>query len=92
MKEPSIGDDIYVPTSLYLGHGRDDFQGGLCRVKQTGTRISAGEPTLFVEVEERPGSWMNWPWLAGEQEKLREQFGDRRGYADPDNDPRFNEP
>ena len=26
---PQPGDKIYVPTSLYLGHGMDDFVGGM---------------------------------------------------------------
>ena len=27
-QEPYIGQKIYVPTSLYLSHGIDDFEGG----------------------------------------------------------------
>ncbi len=90
MSNPKIGDEIYVPTALYLGHGVDDFEGGLCTISSTYVGVSAGEETLFVEVYERPGIRYNWPILAIRQDELRKEYGERRGHAAPDYDPAFN--
>jgi len=32
MKKPVINQKIYLPTSLYISHGRDDIQGGLATI------------------------------------------------------------
>lgn len=39
------GDIIYIGTELYLGHGRDDFRGGLAEVSEVRPDISKGQPT-----------------------------------------------
>jgi hypothetical protein len=85
---PRVGDDVYVPSSLFLTHGEDDFAGGLCRI------VAIHEHTggLFVEVEEDPGTHHNWAYLRENQKELRERYGDRRGHSDPDYRPEFNEP
>jgi hypothetical protein len=44
------GDVIYIGTELYLGHGRDDFRGGLAEVSEVRQDISKGQPTPFVRV------------------------------------------
>ena len=89
---PVLGSDIYIRSAYYLGHGRDDFEGGLCRVARVTVGISAGDPAYFVEVEERPGWSFNWStFLSVEQEKLRAKYGNRRGYQDPDDRPEFND-
>lgn len=87
---PKVGDDIYVYTSLYLSHGADDFQGGLCKVSRVDKEISAGKPTVFVVVKERPGHSYNWEYLAERQAELKKEFGRRRGRPDPDNHPDSN--
>ncbi len=88
---PVVGEDVYVGTSWYLSHGVDDFHGGLCAVESVKVDMSAGKPTWFVSVRERPGYGYNWAILREEQEKLREQFGTTRGYPDPDDSPSSNE-
>lgn len=88
---PSVGDTIYIGTSLFMSHGRDDFIGGRATVARVSPGMSAGRTVPFVEVEERPGWSSNWEVLAQRQEKLREQFGDKRAHADPDMRPEFNE-
>ena len=84
---PIVGEDVYVPSELYLWHGRDDFAGGLCRI----VRVTESFGGLFVEVEENPGSLYSWAILLEDQERLRERFGDRRGRPNPDWRPEFNE-
>lgn len=89
---PKIGDDIYVGSAFYIGHGVDDFQGGLCKVSDVEEGTSAGKPAHFITVEERPTTKYNWKFLAEKQEELKKRFGDIRGYRDPDYDPQFNNP
>ena len=85
--DPRIGNDVYIPSSLHLTHGEDDFEGGLCRI--AGVRIWNG--AIFVEVEEDPGTQHAWDYLMEHQDEWRERFGDRRGRPDPDLRPEFNE-
>jgi hypothetical protein len=85
------GDVIYIDTELYLGHGRDDFRGGLAEVIGVRQDISAGKPTPFVCVVQQPDSWHNWKLLATSQKQLRAEFGKNRAHPDPDLRPEFNE-
>ena len=85
------GDVIYVETSLYLSHGRDDFRGGLADVIGFRGDISAGKPTPFVCVAQEADTWHNWQILAVEQKKLRAEFGKKWAHPDPDYRPEFNE-
>lgn len=87
---PKVGDDIYVDTIGYLGHGVGDFQGGLCKVIEVEEGISGGEETHYITVDERPNTSYNWELLCLKQDELKEQFGDKRGYADPDYSPECN--
>src|SRR5215472_12787710 len=69
------GDVIYVDSSIYLSHGRDDFRGGLAEVVSLRADLSAGRHVPFVCVAQDPGTWHNWQRLAAEQKELRAQFG-----------------
>lgn len=84
---PREGDDVYVPTSLHLTHGEDDFRGGLCRVADV--RELNGQ--LFLEVEEDRGTLHSWTYLEPLQDELRARFGGERGRPDPDLRPEFNQ-
>ncbi|WZE63544.1 hypothetical protein PANI_CDS0024 [Maribacter phage Panino] len=92
-KQPEIGQEIYIPSELYLGHGADDVQGG----KTTITDIHESEHLpeehtnyLFVSVEGLPSRRYNWYWLSQEQEELKAQHGDQKAKPEPDNRPEFN--
>jgi hypothetical protein len=87
--DPEVGQEIYVPSELYLSHGRDDFAGGRCRIVRVTTLFD--RPQLYVEVEEHPGTLYAWDDLARRQDELRGQHGDRRGHPDPDWRPEFND-
>ena len=69
------GDVIYIGTELYLGHGRDDFRGGLAEVSEVRQDISKGQPTPFVRVIQQPDTLHNWRLLASEQKELRQKHG-----------------
>lgn len=85
---PSVGDDIYVPSQWYMSHGHDDFEGGLVRV--TKVHFSSQWKRWTIEVAERPGHGYFWDTLRNEQERLKAEYGDRRGHPDPDDHPDSN--
>lgn len=84
---PRVGDDVYVPSSLHVTHGADDFRGGLCRVAAVRKLLGS----VYVEVEEDPGTLHSWAYLEPRQEELRSRYGAERGRPDPDLRPEFNE-
>jgi hypothetical protein len=85
------GDVIYIGTELYLGHGRDDFRGGLAEVSEVRQEKSKGQPTPFICVAQEPDTLHNWKILALEQKKLRAEFGKSWAHPDPDHRPEFND-
>jgi hypothetical protein len=80
------GDVIYIDTQIYLGHGRDDFHGGLVEVIE----FNKGSTPFVVVAKERQSAY-NWKLLSGWQTKLRSKFGKTWSYPDPDTRPEFNE-
>ena len=86
-----IGQKIYVPTNLFLSHGRDDFIGGLAEVIAIEDGVSAGKPAPFVIVKESPNCRYNWKFLKKQQKELKKQFGKNQAHADPDYSLEFNE-
>ena len=81
---PKVGDLVYVDTSLFVTHGEDDFIGGLCEV------ISV-EDNNWIQVKEDPDTSHSWEYLAEMQDKLKKEFGTKRGYLRPDHRPEFNQ-
>jgi hypothetical protein len=89
---PKVGDKIYVPTTLYVTHGMDDFIGGICTVAGVRLNDNPEEGVAFVSIEEEPGQWYNWDtYLAPNQEIWKAEFGDQTGHLQPDPRPEFNE-
>ena len=91
MPELRQGDVIYIGTELYLGHGRDDFRGGLAEVSEVRQDVSKGQPTPFVRVVQQPDTIHNWKLLASEQKELRQRHGKDWAHPDPDNRLEFND-
>ena len=91
---PEVGDIIYVPTQLFLSHGVDDFEGGKATVVYAEPSkhytLADGTPRLEIKIKERPGHGYFWDILEPEQDKLKERFGDRWSYPDPDTHPDAN--
>ena len=84
------GDVIYVETELYLGHGVDDFRGGLAEVSEMQAGTSKGQPVVYIRVAQQPDTLHNWHYLAAEQKKLRAGHGKNWAHPDPDHRPEFN--
>jgi hypothetical protein len=85
------GDVIYIGSELYLGHGRDDFRGGLAEVSDVRQEKSKGQLTQFVRVVQQMDTIHNWKLLASEQKELRKRHGKVWAHPDPDDRPEFNE-
>jgi len=82
MKNPKIGDKIYVGTSLSISHGSDDFHGGICTISEIdkSEKLQVNHMNyIFIGIEERPGTLYNYKILIENQEKLKERFGDKVG-------------
>jgi len=93
MPKPRVGDKIYIESTIYVTHGADDFQGGICTVKAVRSHPSAaGEESITVEVEEDPGTWYTWTgYLEPRQEEWKKNYGERTGSPKPDLRPEFND-
>jgi hypothetical protein len=85
------GDVIYIGTELYLGHGRDDFRGGLAEVMDIRQEKSKGQLTPFVRVVQQPDTLHNWKLLASEQKEHCQRHGKSWAHPDPDDRPEFND-
>jgi hypothetical protein len=82
---PKVGDIIYVPTSLYLSHGRDDFEGGKAIVHRIEKANSSGKKVHMVAIKERNGYIYNWEsYLAKNQKEWKKKYGDKIAHHDPD--------
>jgi len=92
---PKVGEKIYVPTSLYVYRGADDFEGGIATISSVEIdkyELGPKHPNYcFVSIEERPGTNYNWAILERDQENLKEQYGDQIAHPDPDDRPEFND-
>ena len=77
---PKVGQQIYVPTSLYIDRGEDDVQGGLATIE----RIEKNHGTTWIYVKEVPGRGYNLACLVEEQDDLKKEFGRKKAHPDPD--------
>lgn len=87
MRKPIIGEKIYIPTSLYIGHGEDDVAGGLVTVKKINISNHLPEGhcnSIMIEVNEVKGHGYNWKVLLEHQEEYKERYGNQIAHNDPD--------
>jgi hypothetical protein len=75
-REPVIGEKIYVPTSLYVYRGEDDFIGGLAtinKIKKDENLSSDHCNFIMIGIEGRKGTLYNWKNLLphGEYETIK---------------------
>lgn len=74
-----VGDDMYIPSAMYISRGSDDRVGGLAEIKSIDSKG-------MVSFKEIPGVSYNYEYLLKEQDKLKKEFGNSRAYPDPDID------
>ncbi len=90
---PKISDKIYVPTALYLGHGMDDFMGGIATINgifESETLPPDHSNYYMISIEENPRTQYNLRYLLEHQEEWKEKYGDEIAHPDPDDRPEFN--
>jgi hypothetical protein len=88
---PAIGQEIYVPTSLYISHGEDDVLGGRATVMSVSEEKLGNRIVHCITVKEHPSVTYYWEtYLAEYQEEWEQQFGDQRAKPIPDNREEFN--
>jgi hypothetical protein len=95
IKEPKIGDKIYVPSSYYVYRGEDDFEGGLATITKVehSKHLPKGHVNYtMVGIEGRPSTMYNWTVLAEEQDELKKEYGKQVAHSNPDLRPEFNQP
>jgi len=86
-RKPEIGEKIYVPTSLYIGHGEDDFSGGLATIDEIEYSDHLPEDHFnytMVGIKERNGTMYNWLYLFENQDKWAEEYKGQIAHPDPD--------
>ncbi len=91
--EPYVGQIIYVPTSLYVYRGRDDFQGGKAIISsiKPDPRLPDGHYNkLMISIQNRESVSYNWNYLKEQQGIWKEVFGDNWAHPDPDLAPDVN--
>lgn len=94
MEIPKVGQEIWIPSALYLGHGEDDVMGGKTTI--TGVVRNDALPfehfnSIFVKVKAIGQSTSyNYRSLLERQDELKEKFGDNIAYPDPDDREEFN--
>lgn len=92
-RDPKIDEKIYVPSSLYVYRGADDFAGGLatiCHIDKSKSLPATHFNYIFIEVKERPGTMYNWKTLLEQQEELEKQYAGMVAHSDPDYSPEMN--
>jgi len=79
----TIGRNIYVPTSLYLSHGVDDFYGGIATISS----VKDG----FIEIQEDLGTGYSMDYILENQCKWKKEYKNSKAKPCPDYSPEFNE-
>lgn len=83
---PEPGDEVYVGSSFYIGHGEDDFLGGIATIERVVLTKECPNSSnrIFVVLKENPGSQHNWTMMEREQKRLKTAYGSQRARPDPD--------
>ena len=74
-----------------MSHGVDDVIGGKAEIVRIKKVVSGDHTRIWIETSQHPGVKYNWEYLAEEQERLKEKFGESKAYPDPDDRPEFNQ-
>lgn len=95
IKEPKIGDKIYVPSSYYVYRGEDDFEGGLATINKVELSDHLPEDHInyiMIGIEGRPQTMYNYRGLMAKQEKLQKEYEGKVAHSSPDLRPEYNQP
>lgn len=88
---PSIGQEIYIPSALYLSRGSDDICGGRAVVAKVVEEKHGDRTVHGIQVQGLPNNIYYWEnGLAQQQEELQNRFGNQLAHPDPDEREEFN--
>lgn len=90
---PKKDDKIYVPSSLYMSHGADDFAGGIATISKVeyNEKLSKDHVNYcFIGIKERPGCMYNYKDLLSQQKELKKSYKKQIAHPDPDLHPDAN--
>lgn len=92
--KPEIGQKIYIPSSFYLSHGRDDIQGGKTEITKVYFSNHLPEDHynyIMVNVKGLPVSkTYNYRYLMENQKEWKDKYKDTVAHPDPDLHPDSN--
>lgn len=89
MKQPKVGQKIYIPSKFHISNGSDDVQGGLATIDLIKINNDLPEDhynRVFVGFKEIPTSTYNWNHLMENQEEYTRRYAGRVAHPDPDID------
>lgn len=95
IKEPKIGDEIYVPSSYHVYHGEDDFEGGLAIINNIEFNKDLPKDHInyiMVGVESDPSTLYNYKILMEQQSELKNKYKNKVAHPNPDLRSEFNQP
>lgn len=93
MKNPVVGEKFYVPSSLHVYRGMDDFAGGIAiisKIEYSDKLPKSSINYIMVGIEARKGTMYNYRILMEKQEQLKKYYGGQIAHADPDDREEFN--
>lgn len=91
---PKAGDTIYIPSAAFMYRGSDDRVGGKAVITEVEVNPDLPEDhfnSIMVMIEGLPRTRFNYKNLLREQESLKEAFGGKKWYSDPDDRKEFND-
>lgn len=92
--QPIIGQKIYVPSSLYVFRGANDFSGGLATIDNILYNKHLPKDHVnytMIVIKERKDTSYNWNVLLEKQESLSKEYAGKIAHPDPDLRPDFND-
>jgi len=93
-KEPNPNEKIYVSSSFFMGHGKDDFAGGLATIDEVMYDSELPKDHCnytFIGIKERFGWKYNWRNVLENQKEWAKLYAGEIAHPDPDDRPEFNE-
>ena len=91
---PIKGQKIYVPTSIYVYRGEDDFMGGIATISDIEyDKILPKDHYnhIMISIEENPKTGYNWNYIYENQKKWKKEYKGQIAHPDPDLRPEFND-
>ncbi len=95
IKEPKIGDKIYVSSSYYVYRGEDDFEGGLATIDKIEFNKNLPKDHcnyIMIGIKERSSTMYNYKMLIKEQNELEKEYKGKIAHPNPDLRVEFNQP